>query len=83
MRCVATFLHCGSLEKSIFQEFLEIVQAIGFIMLSVSKAYSASLRCVRFLANFAFCGLLEKSIFQELPDTTRTIGFIILVVSVA
>ena len=52
-------------------------------MLSVSKAYSTSLRCVRFLANFAFCGLLEKSIFQELPDTTQTIGFIILVVSVA
>ena len=52
-------------------------------MLSVSVAYSASLRRVRCIANFALCGSLEKSIFQEFLEAAQTIGFITLVLSEA
>ena len=54
------------LEKWIFKILLETAQAIAFIMLLVSVAYSASLRRVPCIANFALCASVEKLIFQEL-----------------
>ena len=55
---MAKFLRCGSLKKWIFEKFLETTKVIGFIMLSVYVAYSASMMCVQ-------CGSLEKSIFNS------------------
>ena len=67
---MAIFLHCGSLEKWIFEKLLETAQAILFVMLSVSVAYSASVRCV---ALFVLCESQQKSNFQELLETPQTI----------
>ena len=50
VRCIANFALCGSLEKSIFQEFLEAAQTIGFITLVLSEAYFARFRLVRCVA---------------------------------
>ena len=44
------FALCGSLEKSIFQEFLEAAQTIGFITLVMSLVYFVRFRLVRCVA---------------------------------
>ena len=50
VRCIANLALCGSLEESIFQEFLEAAQTIGFITLVLSEAYFARFRLVRCVA---------------------------------
>ena len=52
-----------SLEKSIFQELLKTAQTIGFIMLSVSVAYSARFGLVRCVAKFVHSGAQKNWIF--------------------
>ena len=48
-------MHCGSLEKWIFEKLLENAQAIVFIMPLVCAAHSASFRSVRCIAIFVLC----------------------------
>ena len=82
MRCVAKFLHYGSLEKWIFKKLPQTAQGIGSLMCSVFEAYPfISLRCVQCMVTLLLW-VPRKADFQQLLKTGKIMGSVIPSVSV-